>query len=92
MCYFPGTESIRLVFFLLLLRGDVILLIYTDMDFADGSFTLKSSKGLCAFEDDALNCGSHVSKASEFTVCRVSQPCVFLFSSMLISYSKTGPR
>lgn len=46
----------------------VILLFYTNKDSADDSFTLKSSKGLCAFEDDALNCGSYVSKASEFTV------------------------
>ncbi|KAJ5439796.1 Ribonuclease [Penicillium daleae] len=35
---------------------------------SDDTFTLKSSKGLCAFEDDALNCGSHVTRASEFAV------------------------
>ncbi|KAF7714924.1 Uncharacterized protein PECH_007832 [Penicillium ucsense] len=34
----------------------------------DNTFTLKSSKGFCAFEDDALRCHSHVNKPSEFTI------------------------
>ncbi|KXG48873.1 uncharacterized protein PGRI_027430 [Penicillium griseofulvum] len=33
----------------------------------DDIFTLKSSKGPCAFERDALACGPHVNKPSEFT-------------------------
>ncbi|CAG7937060.1 unnamed protein product [Penicillium nalgiovense] len=35
---------------------------------SDDIFTLKSSKGLCAFERDALTCGPHVITPSEFTV------------------------
>ncbi|CRL19300.1 Ribonuclease T2 [Penicillium camemberti] len=34
---------------------------------SDNIFTLKSSKGPCAFERDALACGPHVTTASEFT-------------------------
>ncbi|KAJ5941180.1 hypothetical protein N7516_001348 [Penicillium verrucosum] len=34
---------------------------------SDDIFTLKSSKGPCAFERDALACGPHVTTASEFT-------------------------
>lgn len=47
--------------------------LYANLDIADDTFTLKSSKGLCAFEDDVLQCGSHVGKASEFTVCHAPQ-------------------
>jgi ribonuclease T2 len=53
-----------------------IVILYADPNFTDDTFTLKSSKGLCAFEDDALNCGSHVTRASEFTVRYKSQSCV----------------
>ncbi|CAG7918529.1 unnamed protein product [Penicillium olsonii] len=34
---------------------------------ADDKFTLKSSKGPCAFERDALACGPHVNSPTEFT-------------------------
>jgi hypothetical protein len=68
MRYFPGAEGIRLVFIFLLCAAIITLFFYANLDFADDSFILKSSKGLCAFEDDALNCGKHVSKPSEFTV------------------------
>ncbi|KAJ5887966.1 hypothetical protein N7495_008007 [Penicillium taxi] len=32
------------------------------------AFTLKSSKGLCAIEEDAFSCGDHIETPSEFTV------------------------
>lgn len=36
---------------------------------ADDVFSLKSSKGACAFEQDTLTCGPEVKTPSEFSVC-----------------------
>lgn len=44
-----------------------MLMIY-DHFLADDAFSLKSSKGACAFEQDALTCGPDVKAPSEFTV------------------------
>ncbi|PLB52893.1 ribonuclease T2-like protein [Aspergillus steynii IBT 23096] len=33
----------------------------------DTSFTLRSSKGACAFEDDVFSCGPHITSATEFS-------------------------
>jgi hypothetical protein len=35
---------------------------------SDDTFTLQSSKGICAFEGDALSCGAHVTAPQEFSV------------------------
>jgi hypothetical protein len=69
MRYFSGAEGIRFVYFNFFGVTMFISSFSANSDFTDDSFTLKSSKGLCAFEDDSLKCGSQVSKPSEFTVC-----------------------
>jgi ribonuclease T2 len=35
---------------------------------SDDTFTLQSSKGICAFEGDAFSCGPHVTAPEEFSV------------------------
>lgn len=37
----------------------------------DDTFTLQSSKGICAFEGDAFSCGPHVTAPEEFSVSSI---------------------
>lgn len=55
----------------------------------DDTFSLKSRKGLCTFEDDTLSCGPNVKVPSEFSVCCEG----FLFvSSVLFTNCSTWNR
>ena len=66
------------------------LLFFSNVNHPAGdAFTLKSSKGPCAFERDALACGPHVNKPSEFTV-RTSQK--LLQDIVSSSYTAYRPR
>jgi ribonuclease T2 len=38
---------------------------------SDDTFTLQSSKGICAFERDAFSCGPHVTAPEEFSVSSI---------------------
>ena len=70
LCDFPGRKNIRFVAVLFRIWClCYCLLTWSKLHLADDIFTLKSSKGPCAFEHDSLTCGPHVTKASEFTVC-----------------------
>lgn len=63
------------------------LLLFANVKYPSGDlFTLNSSKGPCAFERDALTCGPHVNKPSEFTVCSSQKMLQYIISSSHTAY------
>ena len=77
-------ERIRGLSFLLTQKVSQInpRLLTISLLFTDNTFSLTSSKGPCAFEQDILTCGPHVNKPIEFEVSLDACP----FSSSLHAY------